>query len=87
MWFAPSSRTNRTPEILWPLRGPFSQASLKPCGGTKRRVNPGERLNIVMFYWAETNLFDGWNELLWDVGSDGLVFKLQLGVLLWLKRL
>ena len=31
MWWAPSSRRNRTPEILCPLRGPFSQASLKPC--------------------------------------------------------
>lgn len=31
MWCAPSSRRNRTPEILCPLRGPFSQASLKPC--------------------------------------------------------
>lgn len=36
---------------------------------------------------GETNLFNGWYKLLGDVGSNGLVFKLQLGVMLWLKRL
>lgn len=33
------------------------------------------------------NLFDRWHELLWDVGANSLVFKLQLGVVLLLKRL
>lgn len=32
MWCAPSCRTNRSPESLWPDRGPFSQASRKPWG-------------------------------------------------------
>ncbi len=33
------------------------------------------------------NLFNSWYKLLRDVGSDSLVFKLQLGVMLRLKRL
>lgn len=36
---------------------------------------------------VETNLFNGWYKLLGDVGPDGLVFKLHLGVVFWLKRL
>lgn len=36
---------------------------------------------------TKTNLFNSWYKLLWDVGSDCLVVKLQLGVMLWLKRL
>lgn len=31
MWCAPSCRTKRSPESLWPVRGPFSQASRNPC--------------------------------------------------------
>lgn len=33
------------------------------------------------------NLFNRWHELFWDVGSNSLVFKLQLGVVLLLQRL
>lgn len=36
---------------------------------------------------GEANLFNGRYKLLGDVGSNGLVFKLQLGVMLRLKRL
>lgn len=39
------------------------------------------------FKVRRTNLFHSWYKLLRDVGSDSLVFKLQLGVMLWLKRL
>lgn len=31
--------------------------------------------------------FNSWYKLLWDVGSDSLIFKLQLGVMLWLQWL
>lgn len=37
MWCAPSSNTNRTPDTLWPVRGPFSHASLKPYRKHKER--------------------------------------------------
>lgn len=33
------------------------------------------------------NLFNSGYKLLRNVGADGLVFKLQLGVMLWLERL
>lgn len=35
----------------------------------------------------KTNLFNSWYKLLGDVGSNGLVFKLQLGAMLHIKRL
>lgn len=94
MWFAPSSRRNRTPEILCPLRGPFSQASLKPWINKRVRWQRVEDVcKFKSLHGLETItvcacLFNGWYKLLWDVGSNSLIFKLQLGVLLvlhWLK--
>lgn len=43
--------------------------------------------NSDAFRVWKTNLFNSWYKLLGDVCSDGLVFKLQLGVKLRLQRL
>lgn len=44
--------------------------------------------NMLFFQgWVKTNLFNSWYELLGDVCSNGLVFKLQLGAMLRIKRL
>lgn len=39
------------------------------------------------FRVGKTNLFNSWYKLLGDVCSNGLVFELQLGVMLRLQRL
>lgn len=90
MWCAPSSSRNLTPEILCPQRGPFSQASMKPCGKTSNHGSQSERLHSNGLGCpgpGGTNLLDGWYKLLGDVCSDGLVLKLQLRVMLRLQRL
>lgn len=58
MWCAPSCRTNRSPESLWPDRGPFSQASKNPCewmyttsgvSGFRLQMHYQEPPNILVF--------------------------------------
>lgn len=57
MWFAPSSRMNLTPEILCPLRGPFSQASMNPCSIM------GRISYDMVQYWYRVAL---WEDVQWS---------------------
>lgn len=42
MWCAPSSKTNRTPDILCPDTGPFSHASRNPCQTTAQNQHAAD---------------------------------------------
>lgn len=67
---------------------------MKPCSVTGSNYKNEEHSSLIASKFhcdytedGKTNLFNRWHKLLWDVGSNSLVFKLQLGVVLLLQRL
>lgn len=70
----------------WSLLAGVSEA-LRRERKRRTQVEPRTGQVVALSGAGQTNLFNGWYELLGDVGSNGVVFKLQLGVVLWLKRL
>lgn len=69
MWWAPSSRRNLTPEILWPQRGPFSQASKKPCGMMGRHKMKKDSLVVFTEHYKNMCFFRGWEKQTFSIAG------------------